>query len=319
MNIVVLDGHAANPGDLSWEPFRQFGELTVYPRTAAEDVIARASKADIILTNKVQFPREVLQQLPQLKLIAILATGYNTVDCEAAHQLGIAVANIPAYSTESVVQMVFAHLLNVCLRVEHYANDVRKGRWSNNSDFCYWDTPLLELAGKTLGIYGLGNIGRRVAEVANAFGLRVIAHTSKAQEDLPAYITKVDFKELLQQSDVLTLHCPLTKDTHHLINGETLQLMQPTAILINTGRGPLVDEFEVAEALETGCLKAYCADVMGNEPPAADNPLLQVPNAFITPHIAWATFEARQRLMQIALENVKAFINGTPQNVVNSF
>ena len=319
MNIVVLDGYAANPGDLSWEPFRQFGELTVYPRTAAEDVIARASKADIILTNKVQFPREVLQQLPQLKLIAILATGYNTVDCEAAHQLGIAVANIPAYSTESVVQMVFAHLLNVCLRVEHYANDVRKGRWSNNSDFCYWDTPLLELAGKTLGIYGLGNIGRRVAEVANAFGLRVIAHTSKAQEDLPAYITKVDFKELLQQSDVLTLHCPLTKDTHHLINGETLQLMQPTAILINTGRGPLVDEFEVAEALETGCLKAYCADVMGNEPPAADNPLLQVPNAFITPHIAWATFEARQRLMQIALENVKAFINGTPQNVVNSF
>ena len=319
MNIVVLDGYAANPGDLSWEPFRQFGELTVYPRTAAEDVIARASKADIILTNKVQFSREVLQQLPQLKLIAILATGYNTVDCEAAHQLGIAVANIPAYSTESVVQMVFAHLLNVCLRVEHYANDVRKGRWSNNSDFCYWDTPLLELAGKTLGIYGLGNIGRRVAEVANAFGLRVIAHTSKAQEDLPAYITKVDFKELLQQSDVLTLHCPLTKDTHHLINGETLQLMQPTAILINTGRGPLVDEFEVAEALETGCLKAYCADVMGNEPPAADNPLLQVPNAFITPHIAWATFEARQRLMQIALENVKAFINGTPQNVVNSF
>lgn len=319
MNIVILDGYAANPGDLSWEPFRQFGELTVYPRTAAEDVIARASKADIILTNKVQFPREVLQQLPKLKLIAILATGYNTVDCEAARQLGIAVANIPAYSTESVVQMVFAHLLNVCLRVEHYANDVRKGRWSNNSDFCYWDTPLLELAGKTLGIYGLGNIGRRVAEVANAFGLRVIAHTSKAQEDLPAYITKVDFKELLQQSDVLTLHCPLTKDTHHLINGETLQLMQPTAILINTGRGPLVDEFEVAEALETGCLKAYCADVMGNEPPAADNPLLQVPNAFITPHIAWATFEARQRLMQIALENVKAFINGTPQNVVNSF
>lgn len=319
MNIVVLDGYAANPGDLSWEPFRQFGELTVYPRTAAEDVIARASKADIILTNKVQFPREVLQQLPQLKLIAILATGYNTVDCEAARQLGIAVANIPAYSTESVVQMVFAHLLNVCLRVEHYANDVRKGRWSNNSDFCYWDTPLLELAGKTLGIYGLGNIGRRVAEVANAFGLRVIAHTSKAQEDLPAYITKVDFKELLQQSDVLTLHCPLTKDTHHLINGETLQLMQPTAILINTGRGPLVDEFEVAKALETGCLKAYCADVMGNEPPAADNPLLQVPNAFITPHIAWATFEARQRLLQIALENVKAFINGTPQNVVNSF
>lgn len=319
MNIVVLDGYAANPGDLSWEPFRQFGELTVYPRTAAEDVIARASKADIILTNKVQFPREVLQQLPQLKLIAILATGYNTVDCEAARQLGIVVANIPAYSTESVVQMVFAHLLNVCLRVEHYANDVRKGRWSNNSDFCYWDTPLLELAGKTLGIYGLGNIGRRVAEVANAFGLRVIAHTSKAQEDLPAYITKVDFKELLHQSDVLTLHCPLTKDTHHLINGEALQLMQPTAILINTGRGPLVDEFEVAEALETGCLKAYCADVMGNEPPAADNPLLQVPNAFITPHIAWATFEARQRLMQIALENVKAFINGTPQNVVNSF
>lgn len=319
MNIVVLDGYAANPGDLSWEPFRQFGELTVYPRTAAEDVIARASKADIILTNKVQFPREVLQQLPQLKLIAILATGYNTVDCEAARQLGIAVANIPAYSTESVVQMVFAHLLNVCLRVEHYANDVRKGRWSNNSDFCYWDTPLLELAGKTLGIYGLGNIGRRVAEVANAFGLRVIAHTSKAQEDLPAYITKVDFKKLLQQSDVLTLHCPLTKDTHHLINGETLQLMQPTAILINTGRGPLVDEFEVAEALKTGCLKAYCADVMGNEPPAADNPLLQVPNAFITPHIAWATFEARQRLMQIALENVKAFINGTPQNVVNLF
>lgn len=316
-NIVVLDGHAANPGDLSWEPFKAFGTLTIYPRTKVEEVIERAKDADIILTNKILFPRDVLVQLPRLRLIAILATGFNTVDCEAAKELGILVANIPAYSTESVAQLVFAHLLNVCNRVDHYATSTREGRWSKNPDFCYWDTPLIELQQKTFGIYGLGNIGKRVAQIANVLGMKVLATTRKRTEELPDYIEKVDFPTLLCESDVLSLHCPLNADTFQMMNETALSQMKSSAILINTGRGPLVDETAVANALSKGQLKAYCADVMTNEPPEADNPLLNQPNAFLTPHIAWATLEARQRLMQIAIENVRAFIEGRPQNIVN--
>lgn len=317
MNIVVLDGYAANPGDLSWDVFRQFGHLTVYPRTSADEVFDRAKDADIILTNKVLFPAEVLKQLSRLKYLGILATGFNTVDIDFARKQGVLVANIPAYSTDSVAQLVFAHLLNVCNRVDHYAEATRKGRWNSNPDFCYWDTPLTELAGKSFGIYGLGTIGRRVATIAQAFGMNVIATTSKSADALPDGIKKVSFAELLSESDVLSLHCPLTKETQRIINADTLSQMKPTAILINTARGPVVDEKAIAAALQTGNLRAYVSDVMEQEPPSADNPLLPLNNAFLSPHIAWATIEARQRLMQIAVENVRAFVEGHPQNIVN--
>ena len=316
MKIVILDGFTANPGDLSWKGLEELGMLTVYDRTKPEETIARAAEADIVLTNKVIINREVMAQLPQLKYIGVLATGYNVVDIEAAHERGIIVTNVPAYSTESVAQMVFAHLLTVTNRTEHYAIQNRQGRWSKNPDFCYWDFPHLELAGKTFGIVGLGNIGRRVAEIALAFGMQVKALTSKSADTLPAGIEKADQEVLLATSDVISLHCPLTGTTRHLINRDTLSKMRPSAILINTGRGPLVDDQAVASALAKGQLAAFCADVLTEEPPKANNPLLSQPNAFITPHIAWATEEARSRLLQVAISNVQAFLNAKPQNVV---
>ena len=293
MKIVILEG------------LEELGMLTVYDRTKPEETIARAAEADIVLTNKVIINREVMAQLPQLKYIGVLATGYNVVDIEAAHERGIIVTNVPAYSTESVAQMVFAHLLTVTNRTEHYAIQNRQGRWSKNPDFCYWDFPHLELAGKTFGIVGLGNIGRRVAEIALAFGMQVKALTSKSADTLPAGIEKADLEVLLATSDVISLHCPLTDTTRHLINRDTLSKMRPSAILINTGRGPLVDDQAVASAF-----------VLTEEPPKANNPLLSQPNAFITPHIAWATEEARSRLLQVAISNVQAFLNAKPQNVV---
>ena len=316
MKIVILDGFTANPGDLSWKGLEELGMLTVYDRTKPEETVARAAEADIVLTNKVIINREMMAQLPQLKYIGVLATGYNVVDIEAAHERGIIVTNVPAYSTESVAQMVFAHLLTVTNRTEHYALQNRQGRWSKNPDFCYWDFPHLELAGKTFGIVGLGNIGRRVAEIALAFGMQVKALTSKSADTLPAGIEKADQEVLLATSDVISLHCPLTGTTRHLINRDTLSKMRPSAILINTGRGPLVDDQAVASALAKGQLAAFCADVLTEEPPKADNPLLSQPNAFITPHIAWATEEARSRLLQVAISNVQAFLNAKPQNVV---
>ncbi len=318
MKIVILDGFTANPGDLSWKGLEELGMLTVYDRTRPEETVARAAEADIVLTNKVIINREMMAQLPQLKYIGVLATGYNVVDIEAAHERGIIVTNVPAYSTESVAQMVFAHLLTVTNRTEHYALQNRQGRWTKNPDFCYWDFPHLELAGKTFGIVGLGNIGRRVAEIALAFGMQVKALTSKSADTLPAGIEKADLEVLLATSDVISLHCPLTDTTRHLINRETLQRMKPSAILVNTGRGPLVDDQAVASALAEGQLAAFCADVLTEEPPKADNPLLSQPNAFITPHIAWATEEARSRLLQIAISNVQAFLNAKPQNVVSA-
>ena len=316
MKIVILDGFTANPGDLSWKGLEELGMLTVYDRTRPEETVARAAEADIVLTNKVIINREMMAQLPQLKYIGVLATGYNVVDIEAAHERGIIVTNVPAYSTESVAQMVFAHLLTVTNRTEHYAIQNRQGRWSKNPDFCYWDFPHLELAGKTFGIVGLGNIGRRVAEIALAFGMQVKALTSKSADTLPAGIEKADQEVLLATSDVISLHCPLTDTTRHLINRDTLSKMRPSAILINTGRGPLVDDQAVASALAKGQLAAFCADVLTEEPPKANNPLLSQPNAFITPHIAWATEEARSRLLQVAISNVRAFLNAKPQNVV---
>ena len=317
MNIVILDGYTANPGDLSWGSLKEMGEVTVYERTRREEIAGRAADADIVLTNKVVMDREMMALLPRLKYIGVLATGYNVVDIEAARERDIIVTNVPAYSTESVAQTVFAHLLTVTNRTEHYAQQNRQGRWAENRDFCYWDTELTELAGKTMGIVGLGHIGRRVAEIALAFGMQVKAMTSKKAEELPAGIQKAELQSLLASADVVSLHCPLTDGTKHLIHRETLRLMKPSAILINTGRGPLVDDEALAEALNEGRLRAYCADVVTEEPPKADHPLLHAPNAFITPHIAWATVEARKRLLQTAIGNVEAFVNGHPVNVVS--
>lgn len=317
MKIVILDGYTAQPGDLSWEALEEIGELTVYDRTRPEETVEWAKDADIVLTNKVCLRRPEIERLPKLRYIGVLATGYNVVDLEAAREQGIVVTNVPAYSTDSVAQMVFAHLLTITNRTEHYAILNRKGEWSDSYDFCYWDTPLTELTGKTFGIVGLGNIGRRVAAIAQAFGMKVVAYTSKPANQLPSGIGKRTMEGLLKESDVVSLHCPLAPDTHHLINSQTLQLMKPSAILINTGRGPLVNDMDVADALKANRLRAYCADVLTEEPPKADNPLLACENAFITPHIAWATKEARARLIDVAIGNIKTFMDGRPMNVVS--
>lgn len=322
-NIVVLDGYTANPGDLSWEPLKEFGTLTVYDRTKPEEVLDRAKDAEILIINKINMTDEVICSLPKLQYIGILATGYNNIDTESAHRHGVVVCNIPSYSTESVVQMTFAHILNITNQIGHYAHQDRvskhsgKGlRWSKNPDFCYWDTSLPELVGKTIGIIGLGHIGMRVAQVALAFGLHVYAYTSKHKADLPDGINKATLDGLLHASDIVTLHCPLTKDNLHFFNAENIAKMKQGAILINTARGALVDEQAVADALAAGRLAGYGADVMAQEPPKADNPLLRQPHAYLTPHIAWATLEARKRLMDICVNNVAAFVSGKPINEV---
>ena len=317
MNITVLDGYAANPGDLSWQPLSEYGNLTIFERTSASELIERAKDSEILLTNKVLLMREQIDMLPKLRYVGVNATGYNVVDIDYAHRKGIVVTNIPAYSTESVAQMVFAHLFNVANRVGHYARQSRQGRWASNPDFCYWDTPLIELYGKTIGIIGLGNIGMRVAQIASAFGMKVTAVTSKDSAYLPPYIQKVTIEELFAGSDMLTLHCPLNAETKEMINSTTLQQMRHGTIIINTGRGGLVNDQDVADALNEGRLGAYCADVLTDEPPSADNPLLHCDNAYLTPHIAWATREARSRLIDVAIDNVRAFCQGKPQNVVN--
>ena len=316
MKIVILDGYTANRGDLSWASLNEIGELTVYDRTQPEETVERARDAEIVLTNKVCLRRPEIEQLPRLQYIGVLATGYKVVDIDAANEHGIVVTTVPAYSTMSVAQMVFAHLLTVTNRAEHYAVRNREGKWAASPDFCYCDTDLTELAGKTLGIVGLGHIGMRVAVVAQAFGMKVVAYTSKEAGMLPSGVEKRSMGDLLKESDVVSLHCPLAAGTHHLICRQTLQLMKPSAILINTGRGPLVNDQDVADALSENRLRAYCADVLSEEPPRADNPLLQCDNAFITPHIAWATKEARMRLIEVAVSNVKAFVSKHPQNVI---
>lgn len=318
MKIVVLDGYSLNPGDLSWNRLQELGDVTVYDRTAPADVIGRAADAEILLTNKTILDREIIQSLPRLKYIGVLATGFNVVDTSAARERGIIVTNIPAYSTASVAQMVFALLLAITNSVEHYTDENRSGRWSRNADFCYWDTPLTELAGKRFGIIGFGNIGSKVADIALAFGMKVMVLSSKPACSLPAGVEKADsLDRLLQESDVVSLHCPLTDSTRQMINSSTLARMKPTAILINTGRGALVDETALADALNRGALRAAGVDVLSSEPPTPDNPLLLARNCYITPHLGWATIEARKRLMDIAVANVANFIEGTPTNVVN--
>lgn len=318
MKIVVLDGFGLNPGDLSWEAMGQLAEMTVYERTSPEELMERAADAEMLLTNKVALKEKEIMALPKLKYIGVLATGYNIIDTECAKKQGIVVTNIPAYSTDSVAQMTFAHILNITNHIDHYADQCRQGRWSRNKDFCYWDTPLIELAGKTIGIVGLGSIGYKVARIAQEFGMDVFAFTSKNSADLPEGIQKTTLEGLFGISDIITLHCPLNKETRGMINAESLSRMKRGAILINTGRGPLVNEQDVADALQSGQLAAYGTDVMSSEPPKEDNSILNAPNAFVTPHIAWATLEARIRLMNIAVNNAKAFIDGKPINVVNA-
>lgn len=317
MKIVALDGYAANPRDLSWDEMKKLGECVVYDRIAPAEVVERAEGADVLLTNKVVITAEHMAALPQLKYIGVMATGYNIVDTAAAKERGITVTNIPAYSTDSVAQMVFAHLLNIAQQVQHHSEEVHKGRWTNSPDFCFWDTPLIELAGKKMGIVGLGNTGMRTARIAISFGMEVCAYTSKSHFQLPHEIKKMELNELFAECDVVSLHCPLTEQTREMVNARRLSLMKPTAILINTGRGPLVNEQDLADALNSGRIYAAGVDVLSQEPPCADNPLLTARNCYITPHIAWASTAARQRLMQIALDNLKAYMEGKPIHVVN--
>ena len=315
MKIVVLDGYGLNPGDLSWSGMEALGELTVYDRTAPSELLERSEGAEVLITNKTLITTENMAELPNLKYIGVLATGYNVVDIDAAKARGIVVANIPAYSTNSVAQMVFAHVLNITQHVGHYADENAKGRWSSNADFCYWDTNLVELDGKKMGIVGLGNIGKATARIALAFGMEVLAYTSKEQKDLPLGVKKVTLDELFAESDVLSLHCPLTPDTKEMVNANRLRMMKPNAILINTGRGPLVNEQDLADALNEGRIAGAGLDVLSVEPALANNPLLSAKNCFITPHIAWATKEARTRLMDIAVNNLKSYQEG---NIINN-
>lgn len=312
MKICILDGYSLNPGDLDWSPVERLGDVTLFDRTPADKIVERAADADIVLTNKVPFSADTLRQLPRLRFICVLATGYNIIDTEAAARQGVVVANIPAYSTMSVAQMAFAHILNITNHVASYAREVADGKWTNCPDFCFWDSALTELAGKTMGIVGLGNTGMATARIAVAMGMKVVAMTSKSADTLPEGITPAPLDDVLTSADVVSLHCPLTPSTRHLINAASIAKMKPSAILINTGRGPLVDEQAVADALNGGRLAAFGADVLSQEPPHGDNPLLSARNCFLTPHIAWATLEARTRLMSTATENVRQFIAGEP-------
>lgn len=319
MKLVILDGFSVTQSDLDWHSLTQLPgvQVSVFDRTEAQDTIARCLEADAVLTNKVVFSRQVIDALPHLRYIGVLATGYNVVDTQAARERGITVTNIPAYSTPSVAQLVFAHLLNVTNSVAHYAEENRQGRWVASPDFLWMDTPLTELSGKTFVVRGMGNIGTQVARIAQAFGMKVKAVTNRPSDQLPTGVEKVEWDVALQEADVLSLHCPLTEATREMMNRETLNRMKPSAILINTGRGPLVNEHDVAQALHEGRLAAYCADVLAVEPAQQGNPLLTAPRCYLTPHIAWASYEARQRLIHTATANVRAFLEGKPQNVVN--
>lgn len=314
--IVVLDGYAMNPGDLSFAGLEALGDCTVYDFTRPEEVISRAQDAEMVLTNKTRLTAEMIAAMPKLEYIGVLATGYNNVDIEAARQRGIVVANVPAYSTASVAQLAFAHILNITMQVQHHSEEVHKGRWMRNRDFCFWDNTLIELEGKTIGLVGFGNTGQATAAIALGFGMKVLAYTSKSQDKLPKGVCSVSLDELFSSSDIVSLHCPLTPETRGLVNAERIAQMKSTAILINTSRGPVVDERALADALNAGRLYAAGVDVLSSEPPKADNPLLTAKNCYITPHIAWATKEARERLMAITTENVRAFLAGHPINDV---
>lgn len=317
MNIVVLDGYTLNPGDLNWAGLEALGECTVYERTSGDLVVERSRQAEVLFTNKVPLGRAELNQLSRLRYIGVLATGYNVVDVAAAREQNIVVTNIPTYGTRSVAQMTFALLLELTQHVGHHAQTVRDGRWTQSKDFCYWDYPLVELEGLTLGLVGFGRIGRAVAEVALAFGMKVLAHDAFAPTAPVSGVTMVDLETLFRQSDVVSLHCPLTADNKGLVNSARLNLMKSSAFLINTSRGPLVNEVDLAAALNAGRIAGAGLDVLAVEPPCPDNPLLTAKNCLITPHIAWATAAARRRLMDSAVGNLRAFLAGAPVNRVN--
>ncbi len=315
--IVILDGYTVNPGDLSWERLRESGELTVYDRTAEDQVIERSEGAEIILLSKVAMGKVQFERLPYLRYVGVLATGYNIVDPAAAAEKGITVTNIPAYSTNSVAQMVFALVLELCHRTQWHSDLVMKGRWSESPDFCFWDYPLMELAGKTMGVIGMGNIGNKVCDIATQFGMELLGNErSRSDQSHRVNFRWVDLEELLHYSDIVTLHCPLTPETKGVINRETLNLMKKSAFLVNTSRGPVVVDEDLAEALNTGIIAGAGLDVLSVEPPARNNPLFSARNCIITPHIAWATLEARKRLIDIAVQNVRSWIEGSPVNVV---
>lgn len=317
LDICIIDGKALNPGDLSWENFRGLGNLTIYEETTPDQILSRAKKSDIIITNKVVFDAKTLSELPCLKCIVVTATGYNNIDIEAAKSLGIAVCNAPNYSTLSVAQHVFALIMHIYNRVGEYVKDTAQGKWCHTTCFCNNTYPTQELNNKTIGIVGLGNIGMKVAEIAHAFGMKTIAITSKKGSTLPEHIKPVDKETLFRLSDIITLHIPLTPQTTNYINKDSLELLKTNAIIINTARGSLVNELDIATALNNNTLLAYAADVLSSEPPSQVNPLLHAKNAFITPHIAWATRDARQRLINITYNNVKAFISNNPINTIN--
>jgi glycerate dehydrogenase len=316
MNIVVLDGHALNPGDLSWEELRTLGSCAIYERTPATGIIARAASAEIVLTNKAELARQHIQDLPRLKYIGVLATGTNIVDVAAARERNILVTNVPAYGTNSVAQTTIALLLELTQHVGHHAQTVREGRWTQNPDWCYWDRPLIELDGLAMGIVGFGRIGQAVSKLAAAFGMSALA-CSPTPKAAPNFVRFTNLETVFRESDVVSLHCPLTPETKNLVNAERLAWMKPTAFLLNTSRGQLIDEPAVAAALNSGRIAGAGLDVLSTEPPQANNPLLQAENCIITPHLAWATRAARSRLMTIAVENIRAFLRGRPQNVVD--
>ena len=316
MNIVVLDGFTLNPGDLSWEELQPLGPCTIYERTPPAALAGRAADADIVLTNKTELTSAAIRGLPRLKYIGVLATGTNVVDLAAARARGIPVTNVSTYGTKSVAQMAFALLLELAQHTGHHAQTVREGRWTRSADWCYWDFPLIELDGLTLGLVGLGRIGRTVAELGAAFCMKVLA-SDPSVGVAPPFVRLVELETLFRESDVISLHCPLTPQTANLVNARRLSLMKPTAFLLNTSRGPLVDEPALADALNSGRLAGAALDVLSTEPPRADNPLLTARNCLITPHLAWATRSARSRLMNIAVENVRSFLDGKAQNVVN--
>lgn len=317
MKIIVLDGYAENPGDLSWDALGALGELTVYDRTAPEDVIARIGDGEIVFTNKTVLTAEVFAACPNIRLVSVLATGYNIVDCAAARERGILVCNVPGYSTAAVAQMTFALLLELCHHVGHHSDAVHAGRWTNNSDFCFWDYPLVELDGKTLGIIGFGSIGKAVGRIARAMGMRVLSTGSRPTDEGRAIADYVALDELLRESDVISLHCPLFPETTGLMNRENIAKMKDGAMLLNTSRGGVLVEQDVTDALNSGKLAGAAMDVVSVEPIREENPLLHAKNCVLTPHIAWAPKEARQRIMNISAENVTAFLAGKPVNVVN--
>ena len=317
MKIVNLDGYATNPGDLSWDNFRQYGDYTVYDRTAPSQIIERAKDADILFINKCVITAEMLEQMPKLKYVGLQSTGYNVIDCAAARKRGITISNIPAYSTNAVAQLVFAFILQITNKVTLHSDAVHQNEWCECPDFCFWKAPLSELDGKTIGIIGFGSIGKRVTKIAKAFGMKVMAYTPHPAPEAYPDVVFCELDTLLSSSDIVTCHCPLTPDTTGIINREALSKMKASAILINTSRGPVVDEQALADALNNGTIGAAGLDVLSTEPPKESNPLLTAKNCYITPHIAWAGYETRARLLRILEENLKAFLDGKPQNVVN--